>query len=115
MTEKVGFNLREENKMAGCVAVKIRYPDFETTSKQSAIAYTCFDDELIVTAKQLFHQLYRKGNKVRLLGIRVSELTNEAMQTNLFADPAKKSGLYKAIDSLKGRYGKSSITRGGAL
>ena len=115
MTEKVGFNLREENKMAGCVAVKIRYPDFETTSKQSAIAYTCFDDELIVTAKQLFHQLYRKGNKVRLLGIRVSELTNEAMQTNLFADPAKKTGLYKAIDSLKGRYGKSSITRGGAL
>ena len=115
MTEKVGYNLREENKMAGCVAVKIRYPDFETTSKQSAIAYTCFDDDLITAAKQLFHQLYRKGNKVRLLGIRVSELTNEAMQTNLFSDPAKKSGLYKAIDSLKGRYGKSAITRGGAL
>ncbi len=115
MTEKVAFNLRADNKMAGCVAVKIRYPDFETTSKQSAISYTCFDDDLITIVKDLFHQLYRKGTKVRLLGVRVSELTNEAMQTNLFSDPAKKAGLYKAIDGLKGRFGKSSVTRGGAL
>jgi DNA polymerase-4 len=115
MTEKVAFQLREENKMSGCIAVKIRYPDFETTSRQSAIAYTYYDDELIPLAKELFHKLYRKGEKIRLLGVRLSELTEEARQTNLFSDVQKKAGLYKAIDNVKGRFGKSSITRGGAL
>jgi DNA polymerase-4 len=115
MTEKVAFQLREQNKMAGCVTVKIRYPDFETTSRQRAIPYTFYDDELIPFAKELFRKLYRKGEKVRLLGIRVSELTGEALQTNLFTDTQKKAGLYKAIDDVKGRFGKSSLTRGGAL
>jgi DNA polymerase-4 len=115
MTEKVAFQLREENKMAGCIAVKIRYPDFETTSRQSSIPYTFYDDELIPFAKELFHKLYRKGEKIRLLGVRLSELTMEARQTNLFSDVQKKAGLYKAIDGVKGRFGKSSITRGGAL
>jgi len=115
MTEKVAYQLREENKMAGCIAIKIRYPDFETTTRQSAIAYTYYDDELIPLAKELFHKLYRKGEKIRLLGVRLSELTAEARQTNLFSDVQKKAGLYKAIDDVKGRFGKSSITRGGTL
>jgi DNA polymerase IV len=115
MTEKVAYQLREENKMAGCIAVKIRYPDFETTSRQSAIPYTFYDDELIPFAKELFHKLYRKGEKIRLLGVRLSELTSEARQTNLFSDVKKKAGLYKAIDDVKGRFGKSSLTRGGAM
>jgi DNA polymerase-4 len=115
MTEKIAFQLRGENKMAGCLTVKIRYPDFETTSRQTSIPYTFYDDELIPVAKDLFQRLYRKGQKVRLLGVRLSELTAEAMQTNLFSDAKKKSGLYKAIDEVKGRFGKSSLTRGGAL
>jgi DNA polymerase-4 len=115
MTEKVAFQLREQNKMAGCVTVKIRYPDFETTSRQRAIPYTFYDDELIPFARELFRKLYRKGEKVRLLGVRVSELTADAFQTNLFTDTQKKAGLYKAIDDVKGRFGKSSLTRGGAM
>jgi DNA polymerase-4 len=115
MTEKIAYQLREENKMTGCITVKIRYPDFETTSRQSSISYTCYDDELIPAAKELFAQLYRKGEKVRLLGVRLSELTNEARQTNLFSDTERKAGLYKAIDQVKERFGKGSLTRGGAI
>jgi DNA polymerase-4 len=115
MTEKIAGQLRRENMMAGCISLKIRYPDFETTSRQRAIDYTCFDDELIPVARELFRQLYRQGQKVRLLGVRLSELTNGAVQTNLFSDPDRKSGLYKAIDSVRDRFGKSLLTRGGAL
>jgi len=110
-TEKIAFELRQDNKMAGCIAVKIRYPNFETTSKQTAIPYTFYDDELIPKAKELFHKLYRKGEPVRLLGVRFSELTDEAVQTNLFNDVAKKTELYKAIDEVKNRFGSSAITR----
>ncbi len=115
MTEKIAHELRKENKTTGCITVKIRYPDFETTSRQTTIPYTFYDDELILKAKELFHKLYRMGQPVRLLGVRLSELTDEAMQTNLFANVEKKTGLYKAIDDVKERFGKYMITRGGGV
>ena len=111
MTEKIAFELRKDNKMAGCVAVKIRYPDFETTSRQTSIPYTFYDDELIPRVKELFHKLYKKRQPVRLIGVRLSELTEEAMQTNLFSNTEKKSELYKAIDDVKNRFGKTSLTK----
>jgi DNA polymerase IV len=111
MTERVAYELRQDNKMAGCIAVKIRYPDFETTSKQTTIAYTFYDDELIPKAKELFNKLWRRGQPVRLLGVRLSELTDEAVQTNLFSNVEKKGELYKAIDDIKNRFGKSSVTK----
>jgi len=111
LVEKISYELRQEEKVAGCVAVKIRYPDFETTSRQTTIPYTCSDDEIIPIAKELFHKLYRKGAPVRLLGVRLSELTHEPIQTNLFDDVERKSGLYKAIDEVKNRFGKKSVKR----
>jgi DNA polymerase-4 len=113
MTERVGYELRQDNKTAGCVAVKIRYGDFETTSRQMTISYTFYDDELIAKAKELFHQLWRKGTPIRLLGVRLSELTAEAIQTNLFVDTRKKNDLYKAIDDVKGRFGKDAVVKAG--
>jgi DNA polymerase-4 len=110
-TEKVAYELRQDNKMAGCIAVKIRYADFETTSRQITIPYTFYDDELIFQARELFHKLWRKGEPVRLLGVRLSELTSEAIQTNLFNDAEKKYELYKAIDEVKNRFGRSSISK----
>lgn len=115
MTERVAYELRQDNKTAGCIAVKIRYPDFETTSRQTAIPYTFYDDELIGKAKELFHKLYRKGQPIRLLGVRLSEMTSEALQTNLFEDTGKKIQLYKAIDDVKNKYGKYSIVKAGGL
>ncbi len=111
LTEKIAFELRQDGKVAGCVAVKIRYPDFETVSRQTTVPYTCADDEIILVVKELFDKLYRKGEPVRLLGVRLSELTNDAIQTNLFDDAERKNKLYKAIDNVKNRFGKNSLTR----
>jgi DNA polymerase IV len=115
MTERVAYELRQDDKTTGCVTVKIRYPDFETTSRQMAIPYTFYDDELIAKAKELFHKLYRKGQPVRLLGVRLSELTGEAIQTNLFENTQKKTELYKAIDDVKNKYGKYAVVKAGGL
>jgi DNA polymerase-4 len=111
MVERICYELRQDGKVAGCVAVKIRYPDFETTSRQTTIPYTCADDEIIPVAKDLFKKLWKKGNPVRLIGVRLSELTNDAVQTNLFNDVERKSDLYKAIDNVKERFGKASVKR----
>lgn len=111
MTEKVAFELRQDEKLTGCIAVKIRYPDFETTSRQTTIDYTLRDDELIPVAIDLFHKLYRKGQPVRLLGVRLSELTNHPVQASLFDDAEKKNKLYKAIDDVKNTFGKASLKK----
>ena len=111
MTEKVAYELRQDEKLTGCVAVKIRYPNFETTSKQTSIDYTFSDDELIPVTIKLFHQLYQKGKPIRLLGVRLSDFTNHALQGNLFDDGVKKTNLYKAIDGVKNKYGKGALRK----
>lgn len=111
LTEKIAYELRQDGKVAGCVSVKIRYHDFETVSRQTTVTYTCADDEIIPVVKELFDKLYKKGEPVRLLGVRLSELTNDAIQTNLFDDVEKKTDLYKAIDNVKNRFGKNALNR----
>jgi DNA polymerase IV len=109
--EKICFELREDEKVAGCVAVKIRYPNFETFSKQTTINYTSADEDIIPIVKDLFKKLHKKGEPIRLLGVRLSELTGNAVQTDLFSDTAKKKDLYKSIDDVKNRFGKDLLKR----
>ena len=111
LSEKTAYELRQDGKVAGCISVKLRYSNFETTSKQTTVPYTCADDEIIPIAKELFNKLYKRGEPVRLLGVRLSELTNDAIQTNLFDDVERKTGLYKAIDDVKDRFGKNALNR----
>lgn len=112
MTEKLGFELREEQKMTRCVAVKIRYPDFSTHTRQVAIKSTSYDDEIIRVVKDLFHQLYDSKQQVRLIGVRFSDLTQVSVQTDMFENRVKKASLYAAIDDVKNRFGKGKLARG---
>jgi DNA polymerase-4 len=111
MTEKICFELRKEEKVTGCVTIKLRYPDFETTSRQASIPYTSADDEIIPVAKALFHKLYKRGKPIRLLGVRLSDFNNDALQANLFNDTKRKNVLYKTVDEVKNRFGKGSVVR----
>lgn len=112
MTEKLGHELRGEQRMTRCLAVKIRYPDFQTHTKQLSIPPTCFDDEIISVVKELFHQLYDGKSPVRLIGVRFSELIEQHLQTDLFQNKVLKEKLYQAIDGVKNRYGKGAVARG---
>jgi DNA polymerase-4 len=112
MTEKLGNQLRAEEKMTRCVAVKLRYPDFETHTKQVAIQSTSYDDEIIKVVRDLFKQSYDVKQSIRLIGVRFSDLVPVSIQTNLFDNRVKKAGLYLAIDDVKRRFGKGAIERG---
>lgn len=112
LTEKISFELRSDGKLAATVTVKIRYPDFVTQSRQVSIAPTHADDEIIPVAKSLFTQLYKKGQPVRLLGVRLSGFQHSAVQADLFTDRERKDSLYKAIDNVKNRFGTKSVKRG---
>lgn len=111
LTEKTAYSLREDEKMTGCVTVKVRYSDFETTSRQGTVDYTALDDVLIAKVKDLFNKTWQKGRPVRLLGVRLSHMIPITMQMSLFENNAEKLNLYKAVDDIKDRYGSKLVTK----
>ncbi len=109
LTEKLGFELREEKKLTSCVAIKIRYSDFETHTKQLAIPITSNSKVLTEKAIHLFSESFDTNRKVRLLGVKFSSLEDGAYQINLFDDREKDILLYKAIDEMKTKHGKEKL------
>lgn len=111
LTEKTAYSLREDEVMTGCVTVKIRYSDFETTSRQETVGYTALDDILIAKVKDLFNKSYQKGRPVRLLGVRFSQFIPFTMQMSLFDNKMEKLNLYKAIDDIKNQFGSKAVIK----
>ena len=115
LTEETAYDLRQDEKLTGCVTVKLRYADFTTVSKQEVIDYTALDNILIAKVKDLFSKLYKKGEKVRLLGVRFSHLVPMTIQMNLFDDAVEKLELYKAVDDIKNQFGSDAVSKATSL
>lgn len=111
LTEKNAFDLRQCGKQTACVAIKLRYSDFETITRQSMVAYTALDDELILKVHEIFDEVYERNRSVRLIGIRFSHLADRGMQMDMFNRQEEKLNLYKAIDSIKNRFGNAAVTK----
>lgn len=114
MTEKIAFDLRKQNKLTGCVTVKLRYSNFETFTKQLTIPYTNADHILLKTAKELFQKLYERRMLIRLIGIRFTNLIPGNYQINLFDDTQEMIRLYQSIDSVKRQFGEGVLKRASA-
>ena len=115
MAENLAFQLRKGNKLTSCIAVKVRYSDFNTYTKQLKIPYTAADHILIPKVLELFDKLYDKRLLVRLIGVRCSDLAGGNYQINLFEDPVKTADLYQAMDDIRNRFGSRSIMRANTL
>jgi DNA polymerase-4 len=115
MTEKVAFELRSNNKLTGCITVKIRYSDFQTMTMQSTIAYTANDHLLIQKVKEIFGKLYDRRQLLRLIGVRFTNLVQGSYQINIFEDSQEMIGLYQAIDSVKKQFGEKFLFRAACI
>jgi len=115
MTEKLAFQLRSEDKLTACVTVKIRYSDFNTYTMQARIAYTALDHVLIEKVTTLFDKLYQKRMLIRLIGIRFSHLVQGGHQYSLFEETIEQINLYQAMDKIRKRYGKNSVSRAAGM
>lgn len=111
MVETLAYKLRKKNKLTACIAVKIRYADFDTQQMQAKIAYTANDSLLIEKVKELFTKLYSRRMLIRLVGIRFSHLVSGNTQINLFDDSEEKIRLYQAMDDIRNRFGEQKIKR----
>jgi DNA polymerase IV len=111
MTESIGFELRKQDKLTGCITVKLRYSNFDTVVRQKTVDYTNADHILLHTAREVFDKLYDRRMLIRLLGIRFTRLIPGNYQIKLYEDTQEMIRLYQSIDHIKKRYGERSLMR----
>ena len=116
--EKIGLDLRRENKYAYVVAAICKNKDFQNSSKQIKLAKpTNISKEIFEISQKLLSEIWDKSG-VRLVGIRVSSLvTNYYYQPSFFESNDevkrdKEERLEKVIDKLKDKYGVNKINKG---
>lgn len=117
LTEKATRRLRRLLMQARTVTLKLRYADFTTVSRSRTLrAATDLDTEVYRTAGRLLRSLLTRRVRVRLLGISLSNLCEGERQLNLFDEGrcAKYRGFYRAVDSLRDRFGFDVVTVGRA-
>ncbi len=115
LAERAGIELRQQQKLAGCITLKIRYADFETVTKQVTVAYTAQDHIILQQVLDLFHRLYDRRVRIRLVGIKLSRLVPGNYQINLFDDTQEMISLFQSMDTIKKRFGPQYLCRGSAF
>lgn len=118
MSEEVASRLRAEGLVAETVRIKLRTPAFVTNTRQAALDQPTDQGQVIhATALGLFHENWREGQQLRLLGVGVSGLLDHAgYQLSLFGDgDQRRTRLNRAVDEIRGRYGREAITRASLL
>lgn len=115
IAEQVAYRLRKEKLYANTVNVQLRTKNFEDTSHQKRLPEaTDTTKQIYSTAKELLNEMYRKGQEIRLVGVRVDNLIDKKdEQISLFNTNKneKQEKLDKVIDQLKNKYGYNSVTR----
>ena len=98
---KVGFQLREQKKLASCITVKIRYSNFDTETKQIHIPYTSSDYVILKVVQELFDKLYNRKDADSFVGVRLSNLFMAIIKISLFDDTEEDINLYEEMDFIK--------------
>jgi len=115
MAESLAYQLRNANKLASIVTVKIRYSDYQTYTKQTKIPYTSADHIFTPKTLELFDSLYQRRVLIRLIGLKFSGIVGGNYQINLFDDSEKMLQLYQSLDHIKNRFGERSVLRASTL
>ncbi|MBK6370164.1 MAG: DNA polymerase IV [Flavobacteriales bacterium] len=115
MAESLTFQLRKGSKLTSCVAVKIRYADMNTHTKQLRIGYTACDHIILPAVHELFRTLYDRRQRIRLVGVRFSHLVGGGHQMDAFTDTQEAMDLYQAMDKVRKRFGDRVVMRAAGM
>jgi DNA polymerase-4 len=118
LCQEVCQELRSQNKKARCVAIRLRYADFKTITRQVNLKEASDVTQVIFTTSQhlLSKALAQQEKPVRLIGIRISSLFSEGKQLSMFdSEIEKPEHLDKAIDRIRKKYGSTAIKTGNGI
>lgn len=115
LTGKVAQTLRNHDFMASTISIKLRYTDFQTIDRAKTIQPTDDDKIIYETALDLFRKAFTRRVSVRLIGIHLTKFVRFAEQGFLFeTSDEKRKKLLSAINSVRTKYGFSSVKLGSA-
>ena len=115
LTETVAMRLRDLNNSCQLICLSLKTCDFISYSHQKKILCpTDSTNEIFHVVKSLFDEMW-KGEKIRQLGIRLSDLSSSFIyQKTLFDNSLqeKNKALDKTIDSIRSKFGSKALIRG---
>ena len=118
LCEMVGRRLREHGLQARTIQLKLRYADFSTITRAHSVERaTALDTELFERIRGLFHQNWKAGAAVRLLGVHSSGWSEGEGQMSLIGEERHerwKQALAGA-DKMRDRFGESAVSLAASL
>ncbi|MBE6037495.1 MAG: DNA polymerase IV [Clostridiales bacterium] len=122
LSDTVAARLRKQQVKCGGVKVDIKDPYFKTITRQKQLDVpTNLAEEISHAALQILRESWQEGKPIRLLTITGINLCreDEAEQMSLFAEKnarrQRTEQAERAMDSIRQRFGNSSITFGRVL
>jgi DNA polymerase-4 len=118
LSDQVASTLRANGLAARTVKLKLRWPPFETITRQTTLPQPIdLENDIFDAALQLFRTAWGRGRPVRLLGVGVSGLQAPARQLGLFApEPEDRHAkLASVVDSIRAKYGWDALKRASLL
>ena len=114
--ERVGADLRRQDRRARTVTLKLRWSDFTTLTRSRTVAQPVqLTDELAGVGVALLDELLARERMrpVRLIGLGASNLVEDAVQLGFDDDEAlRAAGVDQALDTIRDRYGRDAVQRG---
>lgn len=117
LAERVAEDLRREDYAGRRIAIKIRYSDFSSLTRQKMLATPTHETrDIYRTAKELYLANFCGGG-VRLLGLTVGDLrkTGGRVQLGLFPEDQRYRELLATVDRIRDAYGQASLLPAGVL
>ena len=119
ISQIVGYTARKEGYKGRTITLKIRFHNFTTFNKSKTLENsTHLDDIIFKTIVELLNKVKLKKGGVRLLGIRLSNLSPEDKRNQLkfVRDKEDKlEQLSQSLDKIREKFGSKSITRASLL
>jgi len=119
ISQLVGYIARKKGYKGRTITLKIRFHNFITLNKSMTLENsTNIDDLIFKTVVILLDKVKIKKEGVRLLGVKLSNLTSndKVKQLNLLGDKDDKlQQLTQSLDKIREKYGPKAVTRASLL
>jgi DNA polymerase-4 len=123
ISQMVGYVARKKGYKGKTITLKIRYHNFITFNRSKTLENpTNLDDIIFKTVVELLDKVRHKKGGVRLLGIKLSNLTsgNERKQLKFLSDEKNKKDdklqqLTQSLDEIREKFGTKAVTRASLL
>ena len=123
ISQMVGYTARKKGYKGKTITLKIRFRNFITLNRSKTLENpTHLDDIIFKTVVELLDKAKHKKGGVRLLGIKLSNLTlgNERKQLKFLRDEEDKKDdkleqLTQSLDKIREKFGTKAVTRASLL